>query len=201
MPNIDETELARLEALAGKASLLPWANTDTAKELLNVEPDDWWKIYALNGPDETRFPYHVVCSMSQRATDEEMTAARKSYFYPDGDHIMRDPGKSGDNARYIAAACNAVPALVAEVRRLREALNTFIEEDQSRVILVQQQMLDVMREKVEAWEWWEEVRLYDPWSEHPCCTACGNRSKRGKIFDCAVDEYEKIKSTACEAVC
>ncbi len=32
---------------------------------------------------------------------------------------------------YIAAACNAVPALVAEVRRLRE--------------------------KVEAWEWWDEV--------------------------------------------
>ena len=128
--NIDETELARLEALAGKASLLPWANTDTAKELLNVEPDDWWKIYASNGPEETRFPYHVVCSMSQRATDEEMTAARKAYFYPDGDHIMRDPGKSGHNARYIAAACNAVPALVAEVRRLRE--------------------------NVEAWEWLEE---------------------------------------------
>ena len=57
-----------------------------------------------------------------------------------------------------------------------------------------------LREKVEAWEWWEEVRTYDPWSEHPYCTACGNRSKRGKIFDCAVDEYEKIKSTAREAV-
>lgn len=94
----------------------------------------------------------------------------------------------------------AVPALVAEVRRLREALNTFIEEDQSRVILVQRQMLDCMRGKVEAWEWWDEVRTYDPWSEHPYCTACGNRSKRGKIFDCAVDEYEKIKSTAREAV-
>lgn len=37
-----------------------------------------------------------------------------------------------DDARYIAAACNAVPALVAEVRRLRE--------------------------KVEAWNWWAECR-------------------------------------------
>ena len=68
----------------------------------------------------------------------------------------------------------AVPALIAEIRSLRE--------------------------KVEVWEWWEEVRTYDPWSEHPYCTACGNRSKRGKIFDAAVDEYEKIKSTAREAV-
>ena len=57
-----------------------------------------------------------------------------------------------------------------------------------------------LREKVEAWEWWEEVRTYDPWSEHPYCTACGNRSKRGKIFDCAVDEYEKIKIAAWRAV-
>ena len=119
MQHITEAELVRLEHLISKASNLPWANTDTAKELLNVEPDDWWKIYALNGPEEKRFPYHVVCSMSQRATEEEMTAARKAYFYPDGDHIMRDPGKSGDNARYIAAACNAVPALIDAVRAQR----------------------------------------------------------------------------------
>ena len=59
---------------------------------------------------------------------------------------------------------------------------------------------DALREKVEAWDWFEEVRIYKPWNKHPYCTACGNRSKRGKIFDCAVDEYEKIKSTAREAV-
>ena len=72
-----------------------------------------------------------------------------------GDYSAHDD--ADDSAKYAAAACNAVPALVAEVRRLREELNTFIEEDQSRVILVQQQMLDVMREKVEAWAWWDEV--------------------------------------------
>ena len=75
---------------------------------------------------------------------------------------------------YQSEAANAVPALVAEVRRLRE--------------------------KVEAWEWWEEVRTYDPWSEHPYCTACGNRSTRGKIFDRAVDEYKLIYKAAREAV-
>ena len=40
-----EEKLFELEALMAKASLLPWANTDTVKELFNVEPDDWWKIY------------------------------------------------------------------------------------------------------------------------------------------------------------
>ena len=122
MPTITEDELNRLEYLISKASNLPWANTDTAKELLNVEPDDWWKIYALNGPEEKMFPYHVVCSMSHRATEEEITAARKAYFWPNGDHIMRDPGKSGDNARYIAEACNAVPALIEAIRAQRSAL-------------------------------------------------------------------------------
>lgn len=75
MPTITEDELNRLEHLIGKASNLPWANTDTAKELLNVQPDDWWKIYALNGPEEKRCPYHVVCSMSQRATIREQRSA------------------------------------------------------------------------------------------------------------------------------
>ena len=111
--NLDETELARLEALAVKASTLPF---------------------------------------------EDMAADGWGYVVVD----------------ILPTVTTHVPALVAEVRRLRE--------------------------KVEAWEWWEEVRLYDPWSEHPCCTACGNRSKRGKIFDCAVDEYEKIKSAAWRAV-
>lgn len=55
-----------------------------------------------------------------------------------------------------------IGALVAEVRRLRENLNIFIDEDQSRVILVQQQMLDCMRGKVEAFEWaWEVNDVVD----------------------------------------
>ena len=105
--NLDETELARLEALAGKASTLPF---------------------------------------------EDMAASGFGY----------------DEMTECSTACNAVPALVAEVRRLREALNTFIEEDQSRVILVQQQMLDCLREKVEAWEWLEECRQCMEWLYAVC---------------------------------
>jgi len=188
----------RLDELAGKASLLPWANTDTAKELLNVEPDDWWKIYALNGPEEKRFPYHVVCSMSQRATEEEMTAARKACFNPDGDHIMRDPGKSGDNARYIAAACNAVPALVAEVRRLRrnyECREKSLQRHEHRVA--------ELMEKVEWWEWLEEVRTYDidafhPYREHKYANPY--EDKKAKSYGNAYLEWAEMLHAAREAV-
>ena len=66
MTNIDETELARLEELAGKIDMLP------------VDVGDLVCLY-IDGLDECR-------------------------------------------SSYIAAACNAVPALVAEVRRLREKI-------------------------------------------------------------------------------
>ena len=97
-------------------------------------------------------------------------------------------------------AAHFCPALVAEVRRLRACNTIRFADFEHHLESAQAKEIEALREKVEAWEWWEEVRTYDPWSEHPYCTACGNRSKRGKIFDCAVDEYEKIKSTAREAV-
>ena len=75
---------------------------------------------------------------------------------------------------YQSEAANAVPALIAEIRGLRE--------------------------KVEAWEWFDEVRIYKPWNEHPNWEACGNSSKRGKIFDRAVDEYKLMYKAAREAV-
>ena len=79
-----------------------------------------------------------------------------------------------DNVSIPHKIIKSVPALVAEVRRLRE--------------------------KVEAWEWFDEVRIYKPWNEHPNWEACGNSSKRGKIFDRAVDEYKLIYKAAREAV-
>lgn len=92
--------------------------------------------------------------------------------------------------RFVHDACNNVPALVAEVRRLREALNTFIEEDQSRVILLQQQMLDVMREKVEAWEWLFDVeQLYSH-----------ENIWRFYQKECAIDELFVTLTAAREAV-
>ena len=115
-----EAKLLELETLMAKASLLPWGNTDTAEDLLGVKTDDWWKIYALNRPEEELYrPYHVVCSMAPRATEEEEAAARKAYFYPEGDHVMRDPGVAGDEARFITAACNAIPELISTIRELK----------------------------------------------------------------------------------
>ena len=151
---IDETELARLEELAGKASKGPFF-----EDGFDVQDDD----------------------------DNEVACCNRS------DDLSEDVQEA--NTHYIAAACNSVPALVAEVRRLRRNY-----ECSEKSLQRHEHMVAELMEKVEAWEWWEEVRTYDPWSEHPYCTACGNRSKRGKIFDCAVDEYEKIKSTAREAV-
>ena len=105
-----------------------------------------------------------------------------------------------DNVSIPHQIIKSVPTLVAEVRRLRACNTIRFADFEHHLESAQAKEIEALREKVEAWEWWEEVRTYDPWSEHPYCTACGNRSKRGKIFDCAVDEYEKIKSTAREAV-
>ena len=86
---IDETELARLEESAGKASKGPFF-----EDGFDVQDDD----------------------------DNEVACCNRS------DDLSEDVQEA--NTHYIAAACNAVPALVAEVRGLRE--------------------------KVEAWEWFEE---------------------------------------------
>ena len=133
---IDETELARLEELAGKASKMPFFPDD-----FDVQDDFDQIVCRCNGVNDLA---------------EDVQEA---------------------NAHYIAAACNAVPALVAEVRRLRE--------------------------KVEAWEWFEEVRTYDPWREHPYWTACGLAShlhkdqnfigtKRARAFENAITEWQAI---------
>lgn len=75
---IDETELARLEELAGKASKGPFF-----EDGFDVQDDD----------------------------DNEVACCNRS------DDLSEDVQEA--NTHYIAAACNAVPALVAEVRRLR----------------------------------------------------------------------------------
>ena len=108
------------------------------------------------------------------AIDETELARLEALACAAGDADYSAHDDADDSTKYAAAACNDVPALVAEVRR--------------------------MREKVEAWEWFDEVRIYKPWNEHPNWEACGNSSKRGKIFDRAVDEYKLIYKAAREAV-
>ena len=75
---------------------------------------------------------------------------------------------------YIAAACNAVPALVAEVRRLRE--------------------------KVEALEWWDEVRQYTLFKHHPLWWADGHRTPEGNRYANAEKEYDEIRKAAFDDV-
>lgn len=86
---IDETELARLEALAQAATPGPWAPTAVCDD------DDHW----------------YACSPEHAFAEDD----------PACDSGKRHPGALAD-AAFIAAARDAVPALVAEVRRLREQL-------------------------------------------------------------------------------
>lgn len=88
MPNLDETELARLEALAGESTPRPW-----------------------KGDGHKGCGYGWVKMPGFNTTGTERSARLGQYLGAD------------DDARYIAAACNSVPALVAEIRRLRESLN------------------------------------------------------------------------------
>ena len=108
--SIDETELARLEALAGKASNGPYNVDETARALWVSDGDErCWDIV------NAKSLLHIV------------------------------------DLHYIAAACNAVPALVAEVRRLRRNY-----ECSEKSLQRHEHMVAELMEKVEAWEWFEE---------------------------------------------
>ena len=76
----------------------------------------------------------------------------------DADYSAHDD--ADDSTKYAAAACNAVPALVAEVRRLREALNK--EHRAWQCADARGDWLEMenaaLREKVAAWEWFGECQ-------------------------------------------
>ena len=63
-----------------------------------------------------------------------------------------------DSAKYAAAACNAVPALVAEVRRLREDVCALRDsfDCEHEALMRHEHMVAELMKKVEAWEWFEE---------------------------------------------
>lgn len=105
--------------------------------------------------------------------DELAGQASKGPFFADGFDVQDDDDNAvarcnsindlpeevqEANTHYIAAACNAVPALVAEVRRLREALNK--EHRAWQCTDARGDWLEMenaaLREKVEAWEWFGE---------------------------------------------
>lgn len=67
-----------------------------------------------------------------------------------GDYSAHDDADA--NAKYAAAACNAVPALVAEVRKLRRNY-----ECSEKSLQRHEHMVAELMEKVEAGEWLVEV--------------------------------------------
>lgn len=111
--------LTDLEAKAMAATPGPWANTDTVTDMFEVEPSDWWNIYAkFPGEDCPCIP---IMQMIALATEEEMSQAREDHFRKK--LPMRDPGQSGKNARFVAVANpSAVLRLVALVRIMADWL-------------------------------------------------------------------------------
>lgn len=77
-----------------------------------------------------------------------------------GDYSAHDDADA--SAKFAAAACNAVPALVAEVRMLREALNK--EHRAWQCADARGDWLEMenaaLREKVDALEWFVEVHKF-----------------------------------------
>ena len=71
------------------------------------------------------------------AIDETELARLEALACAAGDADYSAHDDADDSTKYAAAACNAVPALIAEIRRLRE--------------------------KVEAWEWFGECRSLILW--------------------------------------
>lgn len=117
-----DTELDALEAAAKAATPGPWACSDNVHELFGELPFDWWIIYARDQESKCTIP---VCRMSQYlCTADEEIAGREAYLKGD----VKDPGQSGNNARYIAAANPAVVLeMIAELRQARDYIKAFVE--------------------------------------------------------------------------
>ena len=111
-------------------------------------------------------------------------------YGPNCERVCRAVDKAEDS-EYIAAACNDVPALVAEVRRLRaEAKQGGVDYcslmDRHDAQFVRAEKL---RKKIEAWEWLDEVDcLYD------------NVAWLFDLRQCAIDELYATLTAAREAV-
>ena len=80
--------------------------------------------------------------MPTNIDDKEL--ARLEYLIEASESCGYSTQSNDPNMQYLAAACHYTPALVAEVRRLRE--------------------------KVEAWEWWDECRRCVEWLDETYCS-------------------------------
>lgn len=71
-----------------------------------------------------------------------------------------------DNVSIPHQMIKAVPALVAEVRRLREEYAYA-----HRALIRHEQIVSGLMDKVEAWEWYEECRKCLEWLDETCCSS------------------------------
>ena len=105
---------------------------------------------------------------------DETELARLEYLIEASESCGYSTKSDDPNMQYLAAACHYTPALVAEVRRLRE--------------------------KVEALEWWDEVRQYTLFKHHPLWWADGHRTPEGNRYANAEKEYDEIRKAAFDDV-
>lgn len=107
-------ELDKIEALASAATPGPWACSENVHELFGMPPIDWWLVYAR---DKDMQSIRTLCRMSEYLiSDEEEDAARKAWR----NGGTKDPGQSGNNARFIAAANPAtIQEMVADLKKAR----------------------------------------------------------------------------------
>lgn len=124
---LSKEKLCDIEARCKNATPGPWANTDNVQEIFGHMAYDWWKVYAPKKEDSV-LPSMVICSMSSRATEEEMVQARKISWADESKTY--DPGEAALDARFIAHARTDIPELLthireqeAELAHVRRALN------------------------------------------------------------------------------
>ena len=107
---------------------------------------------------------------------DETELARLEYLIEASESCGYSTKSDDPNMQYLAAACHYTPALVAEVRRLRE--------------------------KVEAWEWLFDVIEYDVYEDHPLSSRWGHdmSDKEREAYVNARVSYAQIEDAAREAV-
>ena len=133
---------------------------------------------------------------------DETELARLEFLIEASESCGYSTESDDPNMQYLAAACHYTPALVAEVRRLRRNY-----ECSEKSLQRHEHMVAELMEKVEAWEWYNECRIYDPWREHPYWTACGRSShlrkdqnsigtRRARALENAIAEWHAIVEAA-----
>jgi hypothetical protein len=105
---MNEDRLKELEALANAATEGPWAVLEQGEKL----DESFCEIWNRVGPNEEKSVARIGQSWMR-------------YQCENGDASEFTKEEIQANVAFIAASCTAIPELIAEVRRLREALEFY----------------------------------------------------------------------------